>query len=565
MANNRITRHFASIADGRWGARQVHYRQAGNGPAVLCFHQSPLSSRDLVATMERWQGKFNCIAPDTPGYGLSDPLGVAHAEMSDIADAVIEFMDAIELAKAAVYGFHTGAMIAVAIALKYPERVSCCAANGYVVQTEPERADFVANYLPPFAPQWDGSHLTWLWSRMREQTIFFPWYRKTLAARLDFDLPSPAALHAGLLDFLRAGDAYRVGYRAAFTMRSAEAVAGLKRPALITAADSDPLSRDLKRLTRRPPNVTVQLGGDATATLDLCAAFIARHKTPKTRLPARTAPLTGRLWCDYVDVPGGQLRARRSLSGGGRAVVVQHDAAGSVDIIEPLARGFVGLRPVIALDLPGHGESTAPLPNGKVTVNTYARSVLAALTTLGVAEFDFLGTWGGGLVGLEIATLAPKRLKRLVMADAMYHSAELLKELKTHYTPDIQPNWHGGYLLEAWHLMRDQGLYFPWFKRQKANIIRKPPYLDPVMVTKRVLELFRSNGNWRRAYQAHFAYPIRARLKQNRVPTLVVSPSWDPQFEDGQRLSQDFPGVPFRKMPDDFAAWGPELLPFLNG
>ena len=564
MASNKITRHFASIADGRWGARQVHYRQVGTGPALLCLHQSPLSSRDMLATMQRWQGKFTCIAPDTPGYGLSDPLGVPQVEMSDIADAVIEFMDAIGLEKAATYGFHTGAMISVAVALKYPERVTCCTANGYVVQTEIDRADFIANYLPAFVPQWDGSHLTWLWSRMREQTIFFPWYRKTLAARMGMDVPPPEALHAGLLDFLRAGDAYRVGYRAAFTMRSAEAVAGLRVPALITATDTDPLARDLKRLTRRPPNVAVQPGGDGSATLDLCADFIARHKAPKPRLPARTEPLAGRLWCDYVDVPGGQLRALRSLSGSGRPIVVQHDAASSVDIIEPLARGFVGLRPVIALDLPGHGESSAPLPNGKITVNTYAKAVLAALKTLGVDEFDFIGTWGGGLVGLEIATLTPKRLKRLVMADAMYHSPELLKELKAHYTPDIQPNWHGGYLLEAWHLMRDQGLFWPWFKRQKANIIRKPPYLDPAMINKRVLDLFRSQGNWRRAYQAHFAYPIRARLRQNKVPTLVVSPSWDPQYEDGERLARDFPGIPFCKVPDDFAAWGAELLPFLN-
>jgi hypothetical protein len=150
------------------------------------------------------------------------------------------------------------------------------------------------------------------------------------------------------------------------------------------------------------------------------------------------------------------------------------------------------------------------------------------------------------------------------MADAMYHDAALLAELKAHYTPDIRPNWHGGYLLEAWHLMRDQGLFFPWFKRQKAHALRGEPYLDPAMVNRRVLELFRSDGNWRRAYQAHFAYPIRARLKANKVATLVVSPAWDPQYADGERLSRDFPAVPFRRMPDDFAAWGEELMPFLD-
>jgi pimeloyl-ACP methyl ester carboxylesterase len=523
-----------------------------------------LSSRDLLATLGRWKNTFTCIAPDTPGYGLSEPLGVSHAEMSDFADAVIEFMDALGIERAATYGFHTGAMISVAVASKYPERVIACTANGYVVQIEQERADFVANYLPPLLPQWDGSHLTWLWSRLREQTIFFPWYRKSLEARLNYDVPEADGLHSALLDFLRAGDHYRVGYRAAFTMPSRAAVATLKVPSLITAANTDVLAQDLARLKRVPANVTVKMGGDMNATLDLCAAFINKHKLPKAPPLAATAPLDGRMWSEYLDVPGGQLRILRSRTGKGRPIVVQHDAAGSVDIIEPLARGFVGRRPVIAIDLPGHGESDPLLPRGRITVNTYGKAVLAALKFLGVKEFDFIGTWGGGLVGLELAILAPQSLRRLVMADAMYFSAELLKELRAHYTPDIRPNWHGGYLLEAWHLLRDQGLFWPWFKRRKANIIRKPPFVDPTMVNKRVLELFRSDGNWRRAYQAHFAYPIKRKLKQCRVPMLVVSPFWDPQFEDGERLSRDFPNIPFRKMPDDWTQWGAELAPFLE-
>lgn len=175
MATPAITRHFATITGGRWGARQVHYRRAGSGPVVLCLHQSPLSSRDMLATLARWHPHFTCIAPDTPGFGLSDPLGVPRAEMTDFADAVVEFMDALGIARAAVYGFHTGAMITLALAAHHPQRIACAVANGVVLLTEQERADMVEHYLPPLLPAWDGSHLAWLWARLREQTIFFPW------------------------------------------------------------------------------------------------------------------------------------------------------------------------------------------------------------------------------------------------------------------------------------------------------------------------------------------------------------------------------------------------------
>ena len=314
MATSRITRHFATIQDGRWGARQVHYRRTGKGPVLILLHQSPLSSRDMVATIERWKQHFTCIAPDTPGYGLSDPLGVRNADMDDFADAVVEFMDAIGVQKAAVYGFHTGAMISIALAQNHPQRVSCAAANGYVVQTEQEREDVVANYLPPLAPSWDGAHLTWLWARLREQTIFYPWYKKTLAERLDFDVPTPEVLQEALLDFMRSGDHYRVGYRAAFTMRSDESPANIRVPTLITASKFDPLSQQMSRITRKSASVTLQVCADGDATLDLCRDFIRKHRPPTASdKRAPTAPLRGRMWQQYIDVPGGQLRIRRNL------------------------------------------------------------------------------------------------------------------------------------------------------------------------------------------------------------------------------------------------------------
>jgi 2-hydroxy-6-oxonona-2,4-dienedioate hydrolase len=46
---------------------------------------------------------------------------------------VVEFMDALGVARTAVYGFHTGAMIALALAARHPQRISCAVANGVVL------------------------------------------------------------------------------------------------------------------------------------------------------------------------------------------------------------------------------------------------------------------------------------------------------------------------------------------------------------------------------------------------------------------------------------------------
>lgn len=205
--HNQVSRHFVTI-DGRWGPRQVHYRRAGAGPAVLLLHQSPQSSREMVDLMRRWALHFTLIAPDTPGYGSSDPLGPAIVPIADFAAATLEFADAIGIRRFGVYGYHTGASVGAWLAAANAERVSALAANGLVQLTDAERSNILGKYLPPLVPSWDGSHLAWLWARVREQTVFFPWHERSAATRMDFDMPEPNRLHASLMEFLRAGDHY---------------------------------------------------------------------------------------------------------------------------------------------------------------------------------------------------------------------------------------------------------------------------------------------------------------------------------------------------------------------
>lgn len=558
-----IARHFVTIPGGRFGPRQVHYRRAGRGPAVLLLHQSPMSSRDVLPMVQRLAGRYTCIAPDTPGYGLSDPFGRDPVAMEDIAAGVLEFADAIGVGRFALYGFHTGAMIAVETGRQCPDRVTAVAANGFVLPTDEQRAEWLAHYLPPFRPAWDGSHLAWLWARIREQSIFFPWYRKDLASRLHVDLPSPEVLQDRVLEFLRAGDHYRIAYHAAFTYRGDEALATTRAPTLVTATAADPLSADLARVARRSPAVTVTPGGTPEDTLALCARFLDRFPADAPPPPPPTAPLSGRSWQQMVDVPGGQLRVRRNTDAPGRLVVVQHDAASSSDQVEPVTRSFIGRRPVLAVDLPGHGESDNTIGTEGVTVERYAAVLRQALDALGVEACDVYGMWGGGLVGLELA-LGDRRVQRLVMSDVLWHTPELRAELAANYTPAIEPVWYGGHLLHAWHLLRDQGLFWPWFRRTRDGILKGEPYVDPDMVHLRLVNLFKAPVMWRRAYQAHFAYPLAERLARVQQPTLLCAPAWDPQLEETRRAFEANPHCAFMLLPDDMRAWGPAMLPFLD-
>ncbi len=560
IAHPTIRRHFVTVG----GERQVHYRRAGKGPAVVLLHQSPTSSREHVPLIERLMGDFTVIAPDTPGNGLSDPLPGEQPLAADYAHALAQTLDALGIKRCGLFGTHTGGVTATEFARLYPDRVSVVIVDGITCWTEGERADAVANYFTPFAPSWDGSHLTWLWSRMREQTIFFPWYEKSLAARLDYDLPSPDRLHNSLLEFLRSGDEYRKPYKAAFLFKGEESIPALTCPAHLMALSSDVLFGHFDRLPSLADNIKIErFGTSRSELLDRAVAVLGQYPGQDgVPGPDAPGPIVGRTWQDYADVDGGQLHMRRG-AGSGRPVLVQHDAASDNNVVRMAAEGFVGKRPVIAFDLPGNGESDNTIGTDKnaITCTTYAEVTRQALASMGLDDVDYLGTWGSGFTGLELAKMQPGLVKHLVIAHVIYHPDALRRELLNNYTPELKTDWWGGYLLMCWHAMRDQGLYWPWYNRTRDGIIQREPYVDPAMVHRRVVSLMKCWNMWQAHYGAHWKYDAQGELGRAPIPVALAGPDNHPGIGDALK---DHGALQRVTTGNDMTAWAGALLSFLD-
>jgi len=70
---------------------------------------------------------------------------------------------------------------------------------------------------------------------------------------------------------------------------------------------------------------------------------------------------------------------------------------------------------VISIDLPGHGESDQPHDMTAYSMQEYGRDVIALLDHLGLAQAVIGGTSLGANVALEVAVLAPSRVRALVL------------------------------------------------------------------------------------------------------------------------------------------------------
>jgi pimeloyl-ACP methyl ester carboxylesterase len=419
--------------------RAVHLRRAGKGPPLLLIHQSPRSSAELEPLIRLLAGEFAVIAPDTPGNGLSEPLGTRAPALAPFADALARLLDVLGIARTAVYGFHTGAAMAAALAARHPTRVTAAVLNGLPAFPPDEVADIRRNYLAPFRPAWDGSHLAWAWARLKEQTIFFPWYAGSPATRMAFDVPSPEALTEGLIEFCRAGDAYTIPYGAAFVDSGPALADAIRCPVAIVATASDPLAAQLGAYVpgERRAVETLQPGVEAAATRIRALVTVAEAGEQ------RAAPAAEPAGIGLAGAAGAQIAWRRRGSGPERWLWPDLGEDGTVALA---AEPAFGRETLMVVDRPGHGASDPAPPE----------ALAAALTDLGHAGPAPAPMWDAERRAAEAQAFGP--------ADA-----------------------GGGHLLRLWHRARDGFLFQPWHRPTAAAAIAEAAAPAPEEVQLRFL------------------------------------------------------------------------------
>lgn len=517
-----ITRHMATIR----GERQVHYRRAGSGSPVILLHQSPNSSQEYIPLIEDLAADYTVIAPDTPSNGLSDSLPIDSPTMTDFAQNVADLMDVLGIEKCPVYGFHTGAVCSLELAWRHPEKVTVGVVNGYVNMPEDVVADILDNYFVPLEYNWSGSHLTWSWARFREQVIFFPWFKTDSASRMNYDVPPADRLQAAVIEFFRSGPDYVKPYRAAFKQDATDSVKEMKAKCIIMSPKTDVLYEGLDRMPAPPESVTVRRPDTGADAIEILKQALKDNPSPKPA-PAvvKTAPVPGKIWGEYVQVGGGSLYCRRNTDGEGRPILFIHASAASSYSMDRYMEALIGKRPVLAIDLPGNGESENPM--GDLTVEKQASFLAEAVHALGYDEVDVFGHWGGGTVAVELAVQHPDLVKHVAVPNIMTTElkGQALDEVSANYTPDIPFDDFGGHWVFAWNMVRDQELFSPWYERKAANISRPPiPDIAPEVIQRRTLDLFKCYDIYQAAYKAHFGYPMSERLPNVMCPLLLGGP-----------------------------------------
>jgi pimeloyl-ACP methyl ester carboxylesterase len=235
-----LRRGFVDLAGG-----QIHYRSAGGDhggrPALAMIHPSPGSSKQLEGLMRHLAPGRRVVAPDTAGNGDSDPHPSATPDIAALAETAWEALARLLPERFDLYGSHTGASIAMEIAIAHPDRVRRLVIDGMGLYAPEEQSDVLAHYAREIVPDLEGTQLTKIWHFCRDQYLFWPYYNRTAAGRLGNGLPDAGTLHDFVVEVLKAARTYHRSYRAAFRHPKRDRLPHLRLPVLVACSPSDML------------------------------------------------------------------------------------------------------------------------------------------------------------------------------------------------------------------------------------------------------------------------------------------------------------------------------------
>jgi pimeloyl-ACP methyl ester carboxylesterase len=241
----------------------------------------------------------------------------------------------------------------------------------------------------------------------------------------------------------------------------------------------------------------------------------------------------------FVESSAGRVFVHRA--GRGRPLVLLHGFMMSHWIFRPVLGELAKSREVIAVDLPGFGDSDKPR-DFAYDSPAFARAVDEVLGKLGVSGADVIGHSMGGGAALTLAARHAERVSRLVLVSPAVYPLPLYFEHKLMMSPmgpflwkrlmfkaAFERSWRGRHVRDA-RVITDEHVDHVWER------LNRPGGREAAWAAAQALAKLANNSSdpWR-----------------VRAPTLLLWPEEDRvvPLQHGKRLVKCIPGAQLRVIP----------------
>ncbi len=220
--------------------------------------------------MQAMAGDRPLYAFDLPGFGASFDPEPHDATLPNYAAWMLEATSAVGIARAHVFGHHTGTHLATEMVAADPGRFLTLMLNGVAYLTEAERLALAAEVRPAPAPDPDGKYLLEAFTRI-----------KNLYPRFE-----PHLIHEETISSLRAHRTRALTLAAVWAQDFPAVLRKVRCPILATTASDDVWRTQFERVfVDRPDAERAVLGAakfytpeiDTALAVKVVRDFISRH------------------------------------------------------------------------------------------------------------------------------------------------------------------------------------------------------------------------------------------------------------------------------------------------
>src|ERR1700704_2634152 len=245
---------------------------------------------------------------------------------------------------------------------------------------------------------------------------------------------------------------------------------------------------------------------------------------------------------DSVETPSGRISY--TSAGSGPVALFVHGVVLNKHLWRHQLAGLSDIRRCIAVDLLAHGD-TEIAPDQDVSVTANARMLKEVLDALKIDQVDLTGNDSGGGIAQIFAALNPERVRTFTLTNCDTHDNWPPEAFK----PFVDMAVAGGLsdtlnaMLAATAIYRPPGARGPAYERHE-NVPDEDieVYLRPLVRTE---QRTRDLQRFVAAFDQNNAMAVETRLRQLRVPTLVVWAADDVYFpvKWAHWLAETIPGA----------------------
>lgn len=271
-----VRRGFVDVAEG-----QVHYRtnvkadgSAPEGVPLIVLHAAPATARMLSRYIEEIGKTRPVYALDSLGMGDSSPAAAAAPDTAYFADATLRAVSGLGIERFDLHGLLTGARAAVEIAITDPDRVRKLVIDRMGILSAADKAEWLANFCPKVEPDAQGNQFRFAWQFVRDEFVFFPWYKRDAAHRMSRDVPDADHMHDKVVEMLKGIRTYHLFIRAGLEYPVAEKLPQITVPTLATEEVQPHVPGAAKKINPGMPDMGYQPIEAIRANAAEIAAFL---------------------------------------------------------------------------------------------------------------------------------------------------------------------------------------------------------------------------------------------------------------------------------------------------